>query len=143
MTIDLRTPLLAATFVALALPAMAESTPSPEGAEAYIINLSDGDTLSSPVTVQFGLRGMGVAPAGVERPNTGHHHLLVNKDAAEVDLEDAVPADDNHIHFGGGQTETSLELPPGEYRLQLLLGDHDHIPHDPPVISAPVTITVK
>ena len=91
--------------------------------------------------VRFGLKGMGVAPAGVEKENTGHHHLLINQK-----LEDgmnAIPADDKHRHFGGGQTEAAVTLPPGKYTLQLILGDHQHIPHNPPVQSEVITITVK
>lgn len=123
--------------------AMAGETPAPEGARAYIISPADGATVSSPVTVVFGLAGMGVAPAGVEKENTGHHHLLIDVDPATVDLDSPLPADDNHRHFGGGQTETSVELAPGEHTLMLLLGDQNHIPHSSPVMSEPVTITVQ
>jgi len=94
------------------------------------------------VTVKFGLKGMGVAPAGVERANTGHHHLLVDIDEVPP-AGQPVPADAQHIHFGGGQTETKLELAPGKHTLQLLLGDHLHRPHQPPVLSEKITITVK
>ena len=94
------------------------------------------------MTVRFGLKGMGVAPAGIEKENTGHHHLLI--DVAELPtLDEPIPADDNHKHFGGGQTEVTLELPVGSHTLQLLLGDLNHIPHDPPVVSEKVTITVQ
>jgi len=116
-------------------------TPAPEGAAVYIIAPVDGATVSSPVRVQFGLRGMGVAPASVAFANTGHHHLLVDVDLPPLDAP--VPADARHQHFGAGQTETTLELPPGEHKLQLLLGDQDHVPHDPPIYSEPVTITVE
>jgi hypothetical protein len=118
-------------------------TPSAEGAEVYIISPSDGDTVASPVLIQFGLRGMGVAPAGADFPDTGHHHLLVDLDLAEVDLDLPLPASDNLLHFGGGQTETMLELEPGTHTLQLVLGGLSHIPHDPPVISEVVTVTVE
>jgi hypothetical protein len=118
-------------------------TPSAEGAEVYIINPGDGDTVASPVLIQFGLRGMGVAPAGVDLPDTGHHHLLVDLDIAEVDLALPMPPSDNLLHFGGGQTETMLELEPGTHTLQLVLGDLSHIPHDPPVISEAITVTVE
>ena len=118
-------------------------TPSPEGAEVYIINLSDGDTVASPVLIQFGLRGMGVGPAGADFPDTGHHHLLVDLDIAEVDLALPMPPTDNLLHFGGGQTETTLELEPGTHTLQLVMGDLSHIPHDPPVISEAITVTVE
>ena len=117
-------------------------TPSPEGATAYIISPTDGATVSNPVEVRFGLKGMGVAPAGVDKAKTGHHHLLIDVEKLP-DLDKPVPADDHHRHFGGGQTEVTLELTPGEHTLQLLLGDQTHIPHDPPVISEKITITVK
>lgn len=111
------------------------------GVKAYIISPKDGETVSSPVTVQFGLSGIGVAPAGVQREHTGHHHLLINVQELP-DMNKPIPADDQHRHFGGGQTEVSIELPPGEHRLQLLLGDHSHIPHDPPVLSEPIILKV-
>ncbi len=124
-----------------AAPAFAGDTPSPKGAEAYIVAPADGATVSNPVTVVFGLKGMGVAPAGTEKENTGHHHLLINVD--EVSFDEPLPADDQHVHFGGGQTEVTLELPPGTHKLQILLGDHNHIPHNPPVMSEKITVTVK
>lgn len=123
--------------------AAAERTPAPEGAEVFILSPADGATVTSPVRVVFGLRGMGVAPAGVEFPNTGHHHLLINVDPDEIDLDEGLPADERHLHFGGGQTEALIELPPGTHILRLLLGDHFHVPHEPPVLSEPVTITVE
>ena len=92
-------------------------------------------------SARFGLNGIGVAPAGVEREHTGHHHLLINVQQLP-DKDKPIPADDQHRHFGGGQTEVSLELPPGEHKLQLLLGDHFHIPHNPPVLSEPIIIKV-
>ena len=116
-------------------------TMAPADAEVYIISPQDGDTVTNPVTIQFGLKGMGVAPAGVDKPNTGHHHLLIDADVPS--LEAPIPADDNHRHFGGGQTEVTLELPPGKHTLQLLLGDKSHVPHDPPVLSRKITIIVK
>ena len=116
---------------------------SAEGATAYIIAPKNGAVISSGmVHVKFGLSGMGVAPAAVDFPNSGHHHLLVNA-AGLPALDSPIPADSAHLHFGLGQTETTLELSPGNYTLQLLLGDYAHIPHDPPVISEPVTITVE
>lgn len=118
------------------------SAEAEKGAKVYILSPENGATVSSPVTVRFGLSGMGVAPAGVERAKTGHHHLLINVDELP-DLSKPIPADENHRHFGGGQTEVILELPPGEHRLQLLMGDHFHIPHNPAVLSEPITITVK
>lgn len=118
-------------------------TPSPEGAEAYIINLSDGDTVQNPILIQFGLRGMGVAPAGADFPDTGHHHLLVDQDISGLDLDLPMPPTDTLIHFGGGQTETTLELEAGTHTLQLVLGNAGHVPHDPPVHSEVITITVE
>ena len=118
-----------------------ERTPAPEGAEVYFISPKDGETLTSPVTVRFGLRGMGVAPAGVPAPATGHHHLLV--DVETPDPTRPVPADERHLHVGQGQTETRLELEPGTHTLQLILGDQNHVPHDPPVVSERITITVR
>lgn len=122
-------------------PAQSERTPAPEGVRLYFISPKDDAKLSSPVAVRFGLSGMGVAPAGVAYPNTGHHHLLV--DAEVPPLDRPVPADEHHIHFGAGQTEVRLELAPGRHTLQLLLGDHNHVPHDPPVVSERISITVK
>ncbi len=113
----------------------------PDGASVYFINLKDGDVASSPVRIQFGLKGMGVAPAGIEKEGTGHHHLLIN--AAQVDINGMLPMTDQVRHFGAGQTETTLELKPGKYTLQLILGDQNHVPHHPPVASDPITIQVK
>ncbi len=140
---------LVAMLCLVAAPAFAQGTPSPEGAELYFVGLENGATVAAPVTVRFGLRGMGVAPAEVERDGTGHHHLLLNRPplgegefgAEEFSL--ALPSDDNHRHFGGGQTEVTLDLPPGEHTLQLVLGDHGHVPHDPPVVSEVITIVVE
>lgn len=117
-------------------------TPSPEGAMVYIISPQDGATVSGDVTVRFGLKGMGIAPAGIDFPDTGHYHLFVNVEALPP-LDQPIPSDDHHLHFGKGQTETTLHLEPGTYTLQLVLGDKNHVPHDPPVISEKITITVK
>ena len=115
---------------------------APEGATAYIISPADGDTVSSPVTIQFGLSGMGIAPAGVEVQNTGHHHLLIDV-TEQPDVTQPLPATDHIKHFGAGQTEATLALEEGSHTLQLLLGNYAHIPHNQPVTSAPITITVK
>lgn len=124
--------------------AIAGETPAPATAELYFISPADGATVTSPVKIVFGLAGMGIAPAGVEKENTGHHHLLVDTPAPQGDaLNDAIVKDAQHLHFGNGQTETMLELAPGKHSLQLLLGDANHIPHKPPVLSAPITITVQ
>ncbi len=114
---------------------------SPADAQVYIISPKDGAKVSSPVTVQFGLKGMGIAPAGVKIENTGHHHLLIDADAP-TDLSQPLPASEKLVHFGKGQTETSVKLTPGKHTLQLLLGDSTHVPHNPPVISKKITITV-
>lgn len=114
---------------------------APAGARLYFVNLSDGATVGSPVKVVFGLSGMGVAPAGVEKAGTGHHHLLVNVN--EWDANAPLPANDNFRHFGAGQTEVSLDLKPGQHTLQLVLGDQNHIPHHPVVMSDRITITVR
>jgi len=116
-------------------------TSSADDASVYIISPADGDTVSSPLRVVFGLRGMGVAPAGTDKANTGHHHLIIDTDLPAANAP--VPADAKHIHFGGGQTEVEVELTPGTHTLQLLLGDQNHIPHNPPVYSEKITITVK
>lgn len=117
-----------------------ERKPSPAGAFVYIISPADGAEVQSPVTIEFGLKGAGIAPAGIDLPNTGHHHLLVDTELATMDLP--IPADERNIHFGLGQTEATIELAPGEHTLQLVLGDVIHVPHDPPLMSEQITITV-
>ncbi len=113
-----------------------------DDARVYIIAPADGAVVKSPVTVVFGLSGgFGVAPAGVAQQKTGHHHLLIDTDLP--DLSHPIPNDEQHRHFGGGQTETTIELSPGQHTLQLLLGDFAHIPHDPPLLSERITITVE
>ena len=115
-------------------------TPAPENAVLYFIAPADGDEVTNPVNILFGLSGAGVAPAGIVFPDSGHHHMLVD---TGMPLEDIpIPEDANHLHFGLGQSEAMVELPPGEHALQLLLGDHLHIPHDPPVASEVITVTV-
>ena len=108
----------------------------------YFIEPIDGAVLTSPITIKFGLKGMGIAPAGVEKDNTGHHHLLINLTELP-DMTQPLPATDQIKHFGGGQTETVLELPKGTHTLQLLLGDYAHRPHATPIISEKITITIK
>lgn len=133
---------------ALVLPALTQAAElerlsAPEGASVYMISPEDGAVVSSPVTVRMGLEGMGVAPAGVEAEATGHHHLLIDTPLDEVDLSAPLPATDNMVHFGGGQTETSIELEPGEHQLQLLFNDYRHVSFDPPLASDVITITVE
>jgi hypothetical protein len=118
-------------------------SPAPEGARAYIVFPADGSGVSNPVTIVFGLEGMGVAPAGTEKENTGHHHLLINTNFSTLDLDSGLPATDQIVHFGGGQTQVTKELPAGTHTLQLLLGDWSHVPHNPPVVSEVITITVN
>lgn len=116
----------------------AENMPS-----VYFVNLADGDTVSSPFRVVFGLSGLGVAPALTDKELTGHHHLLIDTELSEEEMEYAIPNDDLHRHFGGGQTEVVLELPPGEHTLQLNFGDLNHEQFDPPILSERITITVE
>ncbi|MFT5140910.1 MAG: hypothetical protein ACI9H8_002562 [Lysobacterales bacterium] len=125
--------LLILVTVLFACPALA--------AELYFIGPSDGQQTGSTVTVQFGLKGMGVTPAGHEAENTGHHHLLIDMDELP-DLNYPLPKNDHLMHFGGGQTEVTLELEPGSHTLQLVLGNHLHTPHSPPVMSEKITIHV-
>lgn len=117
-------------------------TASPAGAEVYIISPQNGETVQSPFKVQFGLRGMGVAPAGVDVPDTGHHHLLIDV-TDQPAMSQPLPMTDNIRHFGKGQTETEISLPPGRHTLQLLMGDKSHIPLNPSVESRAITINVR
>lgn len=140
---------LFAVAIAAAGAAHAGMTPAPEGAEVYFVNLEDGQTVASPVTVVFGLKNMGVAPAGVMNETTGHHHLLLNRPPlgegqfGEEEFDLALPNDENHRHFGGGQTQVTLDLPPGTHTMQLVVGDADHVPHDPPIVSEVISVTVE
>jgi Domain of unknown function (DUF4399) len=118
-------------------------TAAPPNAAVYIISPKDGDTVTSPFKVQFGLTGMGVAPAGVEKPNTGHHHLIIDATLSPEELKEPIASDAKHVHFGAGQTEAMVTLPPGKHTLQLVLGDWSHVPFNPPIMSPVVTVTVK
>jgi len=120
--------------------ALARST-SALGARVFFISPADGDTVSNPIRVEFGIAGMDVVKAGIDQPHSGHHHLLI--DTGLPDLTMPIPSDEHHIHFGDGSTSTEITLPPGQHTLSMLLGDHRHIPHNPPVVSEPITITVK
>ncbi|WP_370301128.1 DUF4399 domain-containing protein [Alkalimarinus coralli] len=131
--------MVASSYVMADGHAHAERMASPEGASVYIISPKDGDTVEQTFNVKFGLTGMGVAPAGTEKANTGHHHLLVDGKVPDMNQ----PLGANVKHFGGGQTESEITLEPGQHTLQLILGDHMHVPHNPPVASEVVTITVK
>jgi len=117
----------------------------PDDAKVFIENLQDGDVVSSPVKLRFGIKGFGITPAGTTgkiRHKAGHHHLLVDVDQLP-DLDEEIPRDKHHLHFDDGQTEAVLELAPGKHTLQLLLGDEQHEPQDPPLISQKITIIVK
>lgn len=116
-------------------------TPSPAGAKVLILEPAEGATVKSPVTVKFGVEGMEVVPAGTDKPSSGHHHLLI--DTKIDDYNSPVPADANHVHYGKGQTEVQIELAPGKHTLQDVFADMNHMPHDPPVVSDVVTITVE
>lgn len=132
--------LIGTPVLATAEAAQMERTEASANAQAYIISPQDGEVVGKTFKVKFGLNGMGVAPAGVDVKHTGHHHLLIDKD--ELPAMDK-PMGSDVIHFGGGQTETMVTLEPGEHTLQLILGDKNHVPHDPAVVSKKITITVK
>lgn len=134
-------PATAETAAPAEAPAELERSTSAEGARVFFISPSDGDTVSNPIRVEFGIEGMDVVKAGVDQPRSGHHHLLI--DTGLPDLTMPIPADEHHIHFGDGSTSTEITLPPGQHTLSMLLGDHRHIPHDPPLVSEPITITVE
>lgn len=134
--------ILAMLLLGFYAPQINAGTPAPDGVKLYIISPMNGEQVSGPVTVRFGLQGMGVAPAGVEREKTGHHHLLINVNNMPA-MDKPLPSDGNHRHFGGGQTEVNLDLGKGSHTLQLVLGDKDHIPFDPPIVSDKITIMVK
>ncbi|HMM66126.1 MAG TPA: DUF4399 domain-containing protein [Dokdonella sp.] len=125
-----------------AKPATLPRTAAPQGVELYFITPRDGDTVGQDVVVRFGLRGMGVSPAGLMKEKTGHHHLLIDVDGLP-DPSMPIPADARHVHFGGGQTETTIKLAPGKHTLQLDLGDALHMQFDPPIVSEKITVTVK
>ncbi len=134
----------AACALAMSVTAVhAGDTPAPKDAKVYFVNLKDGQEVTNPVTIRFGLSGMGVAPAGTEKEKTGHHHLIINEKIEGDELNEPIPSDENHRHFGGGQTEITLDLPTGQVTLQLVLADWSHVPHNPPVMSERITVTVK
>jgi hypothetical protein len=138
-----RTWVLVAALAAVVLvgsPAIAQQSTMPQDARVYILWPSDGQVIKGAFWVRMGLSGAGIAPAGVQKANTGHHHLIVDADLPPLDQP--IPNDHNHLHFGLGQTEARLDLPPGRHTLQLLLGDENHIPHNPPLYSKRITITV-
>jgi Domain of unknown function (DUF4399) len=136
--------LLIAAMALLSINAWADDrSPSPKGAKVFIVEPKAGAVVSNPVTVKFGIKGMTLSPAGTKAENTGHHHLLIDTPLPK-DLSQPLPVVENKVvHFGKAQTETTLTLPPGKHTLQLVLGDHLHVPHNPPVVSKKITITVK
>ena len=135
--------LLVSALSLLATLAVAQDrSAAPAGAEVYIISPQNGATVTGPVTVRFGLKGMGIAPAGVKFDNTGHHHLLIDTDLSQVKLDAPLPATDKILHFGKGQTETVVTLAPGKHTLELLFADYLHVPFDPTLHSKKITITV-
>ena len=145
--IGLAVAVLLAGATAIAVPAAPAAepgaiprTPRPEAARVYFISPKPGEKLKSPIVVRFGLEQMGIAPAGVAHAHTGHHHLIVDAELPPAALP--VPKSEHYLHFGGGQTEIQLELAPGLHTLQLMLGDHNHVPHDPPVVSERITIEI-
>jgi len=133
--------ILTVFMLAIFISSISAISPSTSDAYVYIISPTNGEHVTSPVLVKFGLHGMGIAPAGTEIKGTGHHHLLIDVKNLP-DLDKILPANDSHIHFGKGQTETLIELAPGKHTLQLLFADFVHISHDPLVISEPITIHV-
>jgi len=133
---------LGVTLIATLAVAQDRTAPAPN-AEVYFIAPLNGATVHGPITIRFGLKGMGVAPAGVKFENTGHHHLLVDTDFSELKLGAPLPATDKILHFGKGQTETTLTLPPGKHTLELVLADYLHMSFDPPLHSKKITITVE
>jgi len=141
-------PVAVAEPAAEAMPTAAAETPAAlprsapaEGARVFFITPADGDTVSNPVMIEFGTEGMSVVAAGVKEPHSGHHHVLIDTDLPDLSLP--IPADENHVHFGDGRASTELTLQPGQHTLQMLLGDHMHIPHDPALMSDTITITVE
>jgi hypothetical protein len=133
----------AAAAILFPTAAAVAQTAAPPGASVYFINIKDKQTVTSPFKVQFGLSGMGIAPAGVEKDKTGHHHLLIDTKLTDEEAKAPLPADKQHMHFGGGQTEATITLPPGQHTLQLVLGDWSHVPFSPPIVSPVITVTVK
>jgi len=137
-----RLALVSALALMAATAFAADRIAAPAGAEVYFIAPQNGAKLHSPVTIKFGLKGMGIAPAGIKFDNTGHHHLLVDTELSELKLDAPMPATDKIVHFGKGQTETTLTLSPGKHTLQLVFADYLHQSFDPPLTSKKITITV-
>jgi Domain of unknown function (DUF4399) len=138
-------------MLSLMVPSVSHAgeTPSAPGAKVFFVNLKDGDTVTSPFKVEFGVEGMAIVPAETDQANSGHHHLFINRPAlgktedGADELSNTIIKDEKNLHFGKGQTDTMVELPPGQHTLQMVLGDKDHIPHNPPLATEVITITVK
>ena len=144
ISLTFRIVLVGVSAAIISADASAGETPAPKDARVYFENLKNGAVVTSPLTVKFGISGMALAPAGTDAPNTGHHHLIIDEPPVTGnDLVYAIPADEHHKHFGKAQAEASITLPKGEHTLQLLLGDANHIAHNPPVMSERITITVQ
>ena len=139
----MRLSLLTIALLSTIAVARAGETPAPANAKVYFINLKNGDAVTSPVTVRFGLSGMGIAPAGTQVADTGHHHLIIDDKIEGDALNEAIPMDEHHLHFGKGQTEASVNLPKGTHTLQLVLGDWSPVPHKQPVMSERITVNVE
>ena len=122
-------------------PVAMQRKASAEGARVFFITPADGATVTNPISIEFGVEGMDVVRAGNDQPHSGHHHLLIDTELPDLGLP--IPADEHHVHFGDGRTATAISLPPGEHTLQMLLGDHLHIPHDPPLMSEVIRVTVE
>jgi hypothetical protein len=141
-----RIPLVASVVAAALLGitgANAGETPAPADAKVFFVNIKNGDKVTSPVTIKFGISGMNLAPAGDQTPNTGHHHLIIDDTLQGDALNQPIPADDHHVHYGKAQTEATVNLPKGTHTLQLVLGDWTHIPHKGPIMSEKITVTVE
>jgi len=130
-------------FAARAADAPAPAAATPAVAQAFFVNIKDGDTVTSPVKIKFGITGMEIVPAGTIKPNTGHYHLLIDTDLTDEQKKLPIPKDDQHLHFGKGQTEATIDLKPGKHTLQIVMGDGNHMLHNPPVMSDKITVTVK
>lgn len=135
--------MLSALFVLLLAPLFVHAADIPAMPHAFFVNLKDGDTVTSPVKISFGITGMEIAPAGTAKPNTGHFHLLIDTELTAEQKKFAIPKDDQHLHFGKGQTEASIDLKPDRHTLQIVMGDGNHMLHTPPVMSDKITILVK
>ncbi len=135
--------MFAAAIALFFVPMAAQAVDAPAAPHAFFANLKDGDAVTSPVKIKFGITGMEVVPAGTNKPNTGHFHLLIDTALTPDQQKLPIPKDDQHLHFGKGQTEATVELKPGKHTLQIVMGDGNHMLHKPPVMSDKITVTVK